>query len=123
MADYLSEMPPAVILGTTIETNRPTPEVSHAPLPRDRFEAMLWLRKNSPNKLFVTVEPILRFDLAELVDWIAALRPDFLNIGADSKNRGLDEPSRAEVVALVAELKRRGVEVREKHNLQRLVAV
>jgi DNA repair photolyase len=117
--DFLPQMPRTVILGTTIETNRPTSDVSKAPAPIERFKAMLRLRKMGM-KIFVTVEPILQFDLQELADWIAELRPDFLNIGADSKGRGLKEPSQTEVMALVAELRKSGIEVREKENLERL---
>jgi hypothetical protein len=120
---FIGLMPCSVILGTTIETNRPTQTVSSAPSPEQRYNAMLSIRCTFKGvKTFVTIEPILAFDLGVLAGWIADLRPDFLNIGADSKKRGLTEPTKAEVLALVAELRKAGIEVREKHNLDRMTA-
>lgn len=120
--EFLRVLPRSAILGTTIETNREVGIVSRAPCPRSRVEAMIWLRHNTQHKLFVTVEPILAFDLADLVKWITEIRPDFLNIGADSKDRGLEEPTRTEVAALIDALRDQGIEVREKRNLDRLIA-
>jgi len=61
MARFIGLMPPSVILGTTIETNRPTPAVSSAPNPLDRYEALQTIRaqlKNTTAKIFVTVEAL-----------------------------------------------------------------
>ena len=120
--EFLHHLPLGSILGTTIETNRHIPEVmGNAPPPVERFEAMRKLRKmmqTPSNKLFITVEPILVFDVEKLADWIAEIKPDFLNIGADSKNRGLPEPSKESILALVKTLH---IEVRQKHNLERLL--
>jgi protein gp37 len=113
-------LPAGSVLGTTIETNREIPGISKAPPVRDRFEAMKRLPQHFVR--FVTVEPILAFDLADLADWIEQIHPTFLNIGADSKNHGLPEPTRSDVLALVSEIRKRKIEVREKHNLQRLIA-
>lgn len=108
------------ILGTTIETNRWMPEImGKAPAPVRRFESMLVIPK--PYKTFVTIEPVLQFDLEELVDWMAELKPDFINIGADSKGHGLPEPSGDQVRALVVALKKVGIEIRKKQNLERLL--
>lgn len=120
--DYVNELPIGSLIGTTIETNRSTSRVSAAPIPAMRCAAMC-----SPAlrlfQRFVTIEPILSFDLDELVEWIVNIAPEFVNIGADSKNHGLPEPTGAEVTALIAALKDRGITVREKQNLKRLLAV
>jgi hypothetical protein len=53
--------------------------------------------------------------------WITqAIRPDFVNIGADSKNSGLVEPSAEKVQWLVEQITKAGIEIREKRNLGRL---
>lgn len=74
------------------------------------------------NKIIIgiTIEPVLDFDVSILVGWIARINPEFLNLGADSKNHHLPEPSVEKIEALIAELKKHGIELREKHNLQRL---
>ena len=48
-------------------------------------------------------------------------KPDFINIGADSKNHGLSEPTREKVLELYDMLVKSGIEVRKKINLNRLV--
>jgi hypothetical protein len=55
-----------------------------------------------------------------MVNWIIKIKPEFVNIGADSKHSKLAEPSWAEVQALIQALKDNGIEVREKSNLERL---
>jgi protein gp37 len=70
---------------------------------------------------FVTIEPVLDFDVDVLAGWIAEIRPEFLNLGADSKRNNLPEPTVEKVMELVDKLKEYGIELREKHNLQRLL--
>lgn len=109
--------PPHIILGTTIETNRDIPNISTAPSPKERMIAMCnidWC------KTFVTIEPVLDFDVDILADWIRLMKPDFLNLGADSKNHNLPEPTVEKIMELVEKLKCFGIDLREKHNLQRL---
>lgn len=109
------------IFGTTIETNRTFSGkiISFAPTPLSRFVGLLEL--DQPRK-FVTIEPVLDFDVDILAGWIAEINPEFLNLGADSKNHHLPEPTVEKIHQLVAKLKEYGIELREKHNLQRLMA-
>lgn len=108
------------IIGCTIETNRGG-EWSYAPPPRARAFAMGRFKSAFPHiETFVTIEPIMMFDLVEFVDVICEARPDFVNIGADSKKSGLPEPSWKQVNVFAAELKRNGIDVRKKHNIERL---
>jgi protein gp37 len=116
-ADFLPLIPDNSILGTTIETNRLTVDFSMAPSPEERCLAM----KDLKYRRFVTVEPILDFDPPVLAGWIADIKPDFLNIGADSKNRGLPEPSKATIIDFLDRLKAAGISVRKKTNLGRLM--
>jgi len=79
------------------------------------------LKLRGKRKLFVTIEPIMDFDLADLVTWIILIRPEFVNIGADSKGHKLPEPSSDKVRQLIRMITAAGIEIREKHNLGRLL--
>ena len=78
---YLSLMPPNRILGTTVETNRPTPEVCEAPAQMERLAAISAI--SGPKS--ITIGPIMGFDLAALAGGISGAKPDFGNIVAASK--------------------------------------
>jgi protein gp37 len=118
-ADFgMPPIPRGSILGTTIETNR-AQAAGRAPQPRRRFEAMMDLPAEF--RKFVTIEPILDFDLEVLADWLLRLHPDFVNIGADSKGHGLDEPPAEKVRDLLAALSGARIEIRQKTNLARLL--
>jgi protein gp37 len=109
--------PERSIFGTTIETNREI-GFSLAPEPRKRASAIRTFR----GRKFVTIEPILDFDVDILTSWMDRIRPEFVNIGADSKGSRLPEPSAEKVHALIEALKGCGIEIREKHNLERLTS-
>ena len=110
-------VPTNITFGTTIETNR---EVGNAPAMWKRARGLLELKAIGFNT-FVTVEPILDFYHESLSNLIACARPDFVNIGADSKGTGLQEPSKEKVLALIDGIKRLGIEIRTKRNLERLI--
>jgi len=120
--NYLDKFLPNSILGTTIETNRIIEGISEAPTPESRWLSMRHVSSRMPTnfKLFVTIEPVLAFDVKTLASWIGDIHPHFLNLGADSKSHNLPEPTVKDVMDLVEELKQYGVELREKHNLARL---
>lgn len=105
------------VFGVTIETNRDIPNIGAAPRPLDRMEEMIKLN----GRKFVTIEPVLDFDVDILAGWIAKINPEFLNLGADSKNHNLPEPTVDKIHELVNKLKDYGIELREKHNLARLM--
>lgn len=119
---FLPMMPPNRILGCTIETDISpvTAAISKAPAPSERARAMrgLSLRRE---RLFVTIEPILQCDPFRLASMIADIRSEFVNIGADSKGHNLLEPGAAEINELIAGIRESGIEIREKHNLGRLL--
>ena len=60
------------------------------------------------------------FDVDILAGWIAKINPKFLNLGADSKNHNLPEPTVDKIYMFADKLKEYGIELREKHNLSRL---
>jgi len=118
--DFLAWTLPDCMLGCTLETNREiSSSISLAPIPVARATAMRAL--SGVRKLFVTIEPIMDFDVPILADWLQEIRPAFVNIGADSKHHNLPEPSRDKVLALIDVLGFFGIEIRNKHNLSRLI--
>lgn len=118
IAGFIDQFPQNTLIGTTIETNRDTYPMSLAPSPGARMQAMVHLQDYSFRE-FVTIEPILDFDVPILSDWICLINPEFVNIGADSKGHGLPEPANRKIEELIMNLIASGIEIREKHNLGR----
>jgi hypothetical protein len=69
---------------------------------------------------YVTIEPILDFDLDEMVDLIKRCEPIQVNIGADSGNHKLPEPSKEKVLQLIDVLNEFTL-VKRKKNLKRII--
>jgi DNA repair photolyase len=115
--DFLPLIPENSMIGTTIETNRNVQHIGGAPSCDFRSR---WL-KEIPKKTFVTIEPILDFDLQPLLELIVDAKPSFVNIGADSKQHYLQEPSKEKILSLLSGLTECGIEIRQKSNLERLL--
>jgi hypothetical protein len=111
--------PPRCLIGVTVETNREN-DLGGAPRRRCRLTALAGFDPRFTSKRFVTIEPIMDFDLEKFARLLIEAKPDFINIGADSKGHGLPEPTFEKVMRLVDCLKAAGIEVREKRNLERL---
>lgn len=106
------------IVGTTIETNREY-NISNAPSVIERSERMNHLPhvfRRDVIYRFVSIEPIMDFDIGELVNLVLDCHPSWVNIGADSKNHKLPKPDRLKVEKLIVALERY-VEVRLKSNI------
>jgi hypothetical protein len=99
----------------TIETNRDIKDISGAPGPYERA----YLTHGLEIPFMITVEPIMDFDLVEFVEMITDLNPVQVNIGADSGNNRLSEPSAEKTGALIEAL-RPFTRVHLKNNLKRL---
>lgn len=116
--EFKDKFPQKVILGVTLETN----ELGfnyNAPNVKER--AYWFSELNLPNfKRFVTIEPIIDFSIEQFVELIKFANPQFVNIGADSKNHHLPEPSKEEIEALIKELSKFTI-VKIKDNLKRLL--
>lgn len=69
---------------------------------------------------FVTIEPILDFNLNTMVDLLKQCNPKQVNIGADSGRNNLPEPTKEKVLELVSELQKFTI-IHNKSNLQRLL--
>jgi DNA repair photolyase len=120
--EFSGQFPPSFMMGTTAETNRPIRNISRAEDPEDRL-LNIGEFSRSGIKTFVTIEPIMDFDMGhpwEFDGLLIKAGPSFVNIGADSKGCGLAEPSWNKIVELTKRLSGAGIEIREKHNLERL---
>ena len=110
--------PVRTLLGTTIETDRyPKDFKTKAPSIPERVGAMMELY---PMRRFITIEPIMDFDLSNLLRIVEMISPEFITIGADSKGHGLKEPEPEKVLKLLDGLNKMKVEIRQKSNLERL---
>lgn len=106
------------ILCTTIESNRWFPEImGNSPYPEDRAK---WMSEIDCVDKYVTIEPVLDFDLDEMVKLIKRCNPIQVNIGADSGGNKLPEPSQEKVQSLIASLSG-FTNISRKKNLNRLV--
>ena len=70
---------------------------------------------------YVTIEPIMDFDLFEMICLIKKCNPKQVNIGADSGNNHLPEPSKDKILELINELKKFTI-IDQKQNLKRLIS-
>jgi DNA repair photolyase len=107
-------LPKKSVVCTTIETNRIYGEfMRNCPSPQSRSYYM-------PLKNYITIEPIMNFDIKELVLLIKASSPIQVNIGADSGNNKLPEPPKEKIIELIKELEK-FTKVKQKLNLKRLL--
>ena len=111
------ELPENYVVCTTIETNRIYPEImGNAPEPIDRGLFMGLLS----NDKYLTIEPIMDFDLDKFVRIIKTANPKQVNIGADSGRNNLPEPSKEKILQLISELRKFTV-IHNKKNIKRLL--
>lgn len=111
-------MPSEYLVCTTIESDIIYPEImNNTPSPQQRALAMQVISEVA--QTFVTIEPIMEFNMVGIVELIKQCRPEQVNIGADSGGNNLPEPSKEKVMELIAELQK-FTTIHNKSNLQRL---
>jgi hypothetical protein len=114
--DRFPDYPEKSILCATIETNGWFDCMGKAPHPSLRFAGLgEW-----PGRKMVTIEPVLKFAISPFEEQLHWLRPEQINIGADSGNNGLPEPTEQELGVLIHKLSR-FTKVHLKKNLRRLL--
>jgi len=113
-----SLMPETVSLCITIETNRIYPQMGSAPDPITRAYEFAKIPENVQK--YVTIEPIMDFDLGPMVTFIRMIRPDQVNIGADSGTHKLPEPSADKIQTLIGSIEDYTT-IHLKKNLKRLL--
>lgn len=116
--DFIKEIPSASVYCTTLETNRHCLEMRRSPEPIARVKAMAKITKVKP--VYITIEPIMKFDLVEFTQMIKTCDPTQVNIGADSQKSGLPEPTAKQVLELIEALSDFTI-VHQKPNLKRLL--
>jgi len=121
--DFINLLPDKTILGTTIESNRFPKNLSKAPSPEERAYWMSVLKSEVKDKykFMVSIEPVIKFDLDVLTSMLKNILPDYISIGADSKNNDLEEPAKVELKKLI-KLLGDFTEVKLKNNINRLIA-
>lgn len=115
--EFIDLFPEKTIFGTTLETNREVGlRYSKAPPIISRMSAM---RKIKGRKM-ITIEPIFDFDVIRFIEDLQMIKPEWINIGADSKGHNLPEPSKEKIQELIDSC-RCFTEVKIKDNLVRLM--
>ncbi len=105
---------------TTIETNRFYKDIMrNSPIPKLRAYGMNDIAHRNIDT-YVTIEPIMDFDLKELIPMIETCLPKQVNLGADSKGHKLPEPPKEKILELITELEK-FTKVKQKTNLKRLL--
>lgn len=119
MVRLARHLPAKTITATTIETNREYKAMGCAPPVDKRAVAMgeLWRMEFGS---VVTIEPIMDFDLREMIDLIKTSKAILVNIGANTSHRvELKEPAPAKVAELIYELGKI-TKIKIKPNLNRI---
>jgi len=114
------KLPDNVILGTTIETNDDefykSNNISKAPLPSTRYED---LRDAVHSRKMVTIEPVIKMDIALMISWLKEINPETVWIGIDSKKPLIGEPSLEEFDNYVSKIKAAGFNVNVKTRIRK----
>jgi protein gp37 len=118
MLGYLDRMPENSCICTTLETNRYYKNImNESPTPLARVEPLSFIPLNN---VFITIEPIMDFDLIPFVEMIKRCNPEQVNIGSDSGNNRLPEPPKEKLLELIAELSK-FTKINKKTNLNRML--
>jgi len=111
--EFLDIMPENAVLGCTVESDVYAPDVSAAPHPCDRFNAMAMVADIVENRLFFSVEPVLWFSEG-FIDLLTRRKPWAVAIGYDNYGNHLLEPSLARTMQLIERLEKAGITVYRK---------
>ena len=108
------------VLCTTIESDSYYLEImKSSPHPMQRSIAMNAV--SGAIQTYVTIEPIMDFNLEHMILMIKRCNPTQVNIGADSGKNGLPEPSKEKLLQLIEGLQEFTTIVKKK-NLKRLLS-
>ena len=112
-----TKLPKKSVVCTTIETNRWYKDImNNCPPPYERALGIYYI--DLPR--YVTIKPIMDFDLDQMVEMMKSINPVQINIGADSGNNNLPEPNKHKIFFLIKELEKFTI-VHQKKNLKRLL--
>jgi len=101
----------------TLETNRVYHHImNNCPAPGLRYLEILKVR----HPVYITIEPIMDFDLYAFGRMIEDIEPLQVNIGADTSKSGLPEPPKEKILELISGLEK-FTTVHQKSNLKRIL--
>jgi DNA repair photolyase len=107
MLKYGDDFFPAnVIFGITVESNRDYPNVSKAPELQTHRLMVAQILSETGVRVFLSIEPILDFDMMQFVRAVRLIKPWAVAVGFDNYGNHLPEPTTEEVMQLVSELER-----------------
>ena len=119
---YMDKLKQRPVLGTTLETNRDTPW-SFAPTPTERH-LYLWYSQDEhaygTHDLFLSLEPLAKFDLETITYMITSLSPIAVEIGLENYGNIVPKPSDDSVKLLLEELRQHNIHYVLKENLRHL---
>lgn len=103
----------------TLETNRHYPKImQNCPLSIKRVDDFTF---DLPGKKMITIEPVIDFDPTTFLKMINKIKPSQINIGADSGNNHLPEPTPDKLQEFISMLEILRYKVHIKPNLKRLL--
>ena len=120
--EFTDFFPPQTTLCITLES-----DIDHhlgcapAPWPRCYQFKKCRFQYDKKFKYMVTIEPVLFFTPNDFYNMLLDLVPHQINIGADSGNNKLNEPSRDQLLRLIKRLQKARIYVHQKPNLKRLL--
>lgn len=119
LGDY--KIPEGSFIGTTLESDDET--ITGGPYdPLTRCSVLRYISNMVDYNTFITIEPIMSFNLDRMLSLIKLSGVRTVNIGANSKGgSAFQEPTAEEVLALIRELEARGIQVVQKSNLARIM--
>jgi DNA repair photolyase len=120
---FYGKFPHPDLFGITIESNRDelVSKYSEAPATYERYMCASDMCREDGADVFISIEPVMDFDLVEFVDWIREIEPNFVSIGADSKGHHLPEPDKGKLITFLDSINEYGIEIKKKDNLKRIV--
>lgn len=98
----------------TLESNKQYSQMGLAPHPYDRVLPFEYIRGYDK---YITIEPIMDFDLEYFVKMIKNCEPIQVNLGFDSGNNNLCEPPKEKVLELISELEKFTI-IHKKNNFR-----
>lgn len=107
--EFEKELPINMVLGCTIESNRNYPEYSNAPSQSERIKVMHEVANNinlNHYKRFISIEPILKFDMDKFFYSIQFIMPYMVAVGYDNHHHNLNEPYLYETNELIRRLEK-----------------
>ena len=117
---FRNSLPINTVVCTTFESNIVYSEIQNkSPNFVQRSTYMNYLKRYG-FKTYVTIEPIMDFELLQFIEHIKICAPTQVNIGADSGNNNLPEPPKEKILELISELEK-FTKVKQKNNLVRLL--